>query len=81
MLPAGCGTPTLPGTEGAIGGGAGPAAPDALRRQCAEVQNERRTSQRPFELVYAKATGRDGADGYYRLVSGTGDHTRDRLLV
>ena len=61
VLPPGCGLPA--GAEGAAGDAA----------ECAEVQTKRIAAQRPFDFVYARAEGKDGRDGYYRLVSGTGD--------
>ena len=68
VLPTGC------GAAGAASGGAPePNAPEPLRQLCASAQESRVASQRPFELVYAPALGKEGVDGYYRLVSGTGD--------
>jgi hypothetical protein len=71
-LPSACGAAASV-ADGADGGGAPPSAPAAQREECARRQEQRRASQRPFELIYDKAIGSAGADGYYRLVSGAGD--------
>ena len=73
LLPTGCGAKLGPDVEGAVGGAPAPDAERELREVCAEAQAARVKSQQPFELVYKLAEGRDGRDGYFRLVSGTGD--------
>ena len=76
-LPSGCGSKGSV-AAGADGGGALPNAPPAQRQECTRLQGERRRSQQPFEFVYELSKGREGQDGYYRLVypPGTGPGTQ-----
>lgn len=67
-LPSGCGD-----AQSDVGGGTAPHASLELRQQCQAEQARRLASQQPFDFVYALAGGRDGQDGYFRLMSGTGD--------
>ena len=64
LLPAGCGKVGAP-----AGGAASRDAPAELKQQCAAARAQRLLSQLPFEFYYVLAHGKDGRDGYFRLLS------------